>query len=74
MEDLLPTEYKIEWGVKRLQNHRSGGASGMWAYHLKGWLAEARKGEALAEKAAAIEGKAAVLVGTGGGEVRPTPI
>ena len=36
MDDSVPTEDKIEWAVKRLQNHRSRGASGMRAEHLKG--------------------------------------
>ena len=43
--DSLPTEDNIEWVVKRLQNNRSGGPSGMRAEHLKVWLAEARKKE-----------------------------
>ena len=36
MDDSVPTEDEIEWVVKRLQNHRSGGASRMQAEHLKG--------------------------------------
>ena len=43
VEDSVPTEENIEWAVTRLCNHRSGGPSGMWAEHLKRWLAEARK-------------------------------
>ena len=43
VDDLVPTEDKIEWAAKRLQNHRSGGPSGMRAEHLKGWLTEVRK-------------------------------
>ena len=39
----VPTDDKIEWAVKRLQNHRSGGPSGMQSEHLKGWLATSRK-------------------------------
>ena len=27
VEDLVPTEDKIEWAVTRLRNHRSGGGS-----------------------------------------------
>ena len=50
VEDLVPTEDEIEWVVKRLQNHRSRGPSGMWVEHLKGWLAEARKEMAEVEK------------------------
>ena len=41
-DELVPTEDGIEWAVKRLQNHCSGGPSGTRAEHLKGWLAEAR--------------------------------
>ena len=43
VDDLVPTEDKIECAVKRLRNHRSRGTSGMRANHLKRWLAEARK-------------------------------
>ena len=48
MEPLLvnysvPTEDKIKWAVKRLQNHRSGGPSGIQAEHLRVWIAAARK-------------------------------
>ena len=35
-DELVPTEEKIQWAVKQLKNHRSGGTSGMWAEHLKG--------------------------------------
>ena len=52
VDDLVPTEYEIEWAVKRLRSHRSRGASGMRAEHLKRWLAAARK----AEKDATTEG------------------
>ena len=45
VDDSVPTEDKIKWAVKRLQNHHSGGPSGMRAEHLKGWLAAARKKE-----------------------------
>ena len=45
VEDSVPTEDDIEWEVKRLLNHYSGGASGMWAEHLKGWLVAVRKKE-----------------------------
>ena len=45
MDDLLPTEEEIEWTVKRLQNHRSGGPLGMRDDYLKGWLAAASKKE-----------------------------
>ena len=40
MDDLVPTEDEIEWVVKRLQNHRSRGASGMRAENIKRWLVE----------------------------------
>ena len=43
VDDSVPTEDKIEWAVKRLCNHRSGGRSGMQAEHLKRWLEGARK-------------------------------
>ena len=55
LEYLVPTEDKIEWAVKRLQNHRSGGSYGMWAEHLKGWISAARKKEK--EEAAAKQEK-----------------
>ena len=45
MDDSVPTEYNIEWAVKRLINHRSGGNSGMRPEHLKGWLAVAKRKE-----------------------------
>ena len=45
VDDLVPTEDEIEWVVKRLQNHRSRGPSGMWAEHLKGWIAAAKRKE-----------------------------
>ena len=45
VDDSVHTEDKIYWVVKRLSNHRSGGASGMRAEHLKRWLATARKYE-----------------------------
>ena len=45
VDDLVPTEDKVGWEVKRLQNHRSGGPFGMWAEHLNGWLATAKKKE-----------------------------
>ena len=36
VDDLVLMEEEIEWAVKRLQNHRSRGPSGMRAEHLKG--------------------------------------
>ena len=35
VDDLLPTEDKIEWAVTRLRNHCSVGPSGMRSEHLK---------------------------------------
>ena len=43
VDDSVPTEDKIEWAVKQLQNQHSGGPSGMRAEYLKGWLAAASK-------------------------------
>ena len=43
LDNSVPTDDEIEWAVKLLRNHRSGGLSGMRAEHLKRWLAEARK-------------------------------
>ena len=43
VEDLVPTEDNIEWAVKQLRNHHSGGPSGMRAEHIKEWLEEAQK-------------------------------
>ena len=45
VEDKVPDEGGIEWAVKCLRNNRSGGASGMRAEHLKGWLAAAKRRE-----------------------------
>ena len=45
VDDLVPTEDDIECAVKRLQNHRSGGPSGMQSKHLKGWLELAKRKE-----------------------------
>ena len=36
VDDSVPMEDEIEWAVTRLQNHRSGGPSGMRAKYLKG--------------------------------------
>ena len=36
VDESVPMEDEIEWAVKQLQNHHSGGASGMRAKHLKG--------------------------------------
>ena len=45
VDDSVTTEVEIQWAVKRLQNHLSGGPLGMQAEHLKGWLAAERKKE-----------------------------
>ena len=42
---MVPTEYKIEWAVKQLRNHRYKGPSKMRAENIKGCLAEARNKE-----------------------------
>ena len=42
---MVHTEDNIEWSVKRLKNHHSGWPSGMWAEHLKGCLAAAKRKE-----------------------------
>ena len=43
VDNSVHTEDDIEWAVKRLRNHRSGGPSGMRAKHQKRWLVMARK-------------------------------
>ena len=45
MDDSVPTEDNIEWAVKRLQNHCSGGPSGVQDKHLKGLIAAERNKE-----------------------------
>ena len=45
VEDSVPTEYNIEWAVKQIRNHCSGGTSRMRAKHIKGWMVEASKKE-----------------------------
>ena len=45
VDDSVPTEDEIEWAVKNLCDHRSGGPSGMQTEHLKKWLEAARKAE-----------------------------
>ena len=65
VEDLVPTEDEIECAVKWIQNHRSGGPSGIRDEHLKGWLAEARKEEVEALKTSVAERKTELLVGAG---------
>ena len=44
VDDLVPTEDKIEDAVKKLRRNRSGRLSGMRAKHLKGWLAASNRG------------------------------
>ena len=41
--DSVPMEDEIEGAVKKLQRNRLGGASGMRAEHLKGWLAASNR-------------------------------
>ena len=43
MDDSVPTEDDIEEAVKNLRRNRSGGASGMRADHLKGWLVASKR-------------------------------
>ena len=50
VDDSVPTEDRIEEAVKKLRRNRSGGASGMRAKHLKGWLAVSKRGKRAAEK------------------------
>ena len=50
VNDLVPTEDEIEEAVKKLRRNRSGGALGMRAEHLKGWLAASSRGKMAAEK------------------------
>ena len=45
LDNSVPMEDNIEWEVTQLRNHRSGGASGMRAEHLKRWMATARKSD-----------------------------
>ena len=67
MEDSVPIDDEIEWSLKRFRNHHSGAPSGVRAEHIKVWLAEARKEEATAAEATAVEGAVAVIRGPGGG-------
>ena len=46
----VPTKNNIEEAVNKLSRNRSGGASGMRAKHLKGWLAASNRGKQAAEK------------------------
>ena len=51
VDDYVPTEAEIEEAVENLRRNRSGGASGMRAKHLKGWLAASeRENREVAEK------------------------
>ena len=43
MYDSVSTEDEIDWAVKKILNHRSGGPSGIRSKHLKGWLAAAER-------------------------------
>ena len=43
VDNSVPTEDEIKWAVKRIRNHRSWGASGMRAEHIKGgWKRQGR--------------------------------
>ena len=50
VDDLVPNEDEIAEAVKKLRRNRSGGASGMRAEHLKGWLAASNGGKLAEEK------------------------
>ena len=50
INDSVPTEDKISEAVKKLWRNRAGGASGIRAEHLKGWLAEAKRGQMAEDK------------------------
>ena len=53
VDDSVPMEDKIEWEVKRIKNHISGGTSSMQTEYPKGWLAYTKRKEreeAAAEK------------------------
>ena len=68
VEYLVPTEDKIEWAVRRIQNNRQR-PLGVRANHFQEWLVEARKEEE--EAAKVMEGAEAAIgvpgVGRGGG-------
>ena len=40
--DKVPSEEEIEWDVRHVNPNWTGGPSGMWAEHLKIWIAEAQ--------------------------------
>ena len=50
VDDSVTKEEDIAEAVKKLRRNRSGGASGMRAEHLKGWLAAANTGKLAEEK------------------------
>ena len=50
IDDLVPTEDKIEAAVKKLRRNRAGGPSRICTEHIKGWLAVARRGGVVEEK------------------------
>ena len=50
VDNLVPTEDKIEEAVKKLRRNRSGGTSGMQAEHLKGWIAASKREKRAADK------------------------
>ena len=63
---MVPTEYDIEWEVRRLQNHRSREPLGMRAEHLKGWIVTARK----KDKEEAATGEDTMDINKGGGNIQ----
>ena len=50
VDDPVPKEDEIAKAVKKLRRNRSGGASGMRAEHLKGWIAASNRGKMAEEK------------------------
>ena len=55
IDDSVPTEEEVDWAVRILQGHRSGGPSQMRAKHLHEWLQEQRAAEAAAEAESEVE-------------------
>ena len=56
VDDSLTMEGEVEWVVRTLRGHRSGGPSWMRANHLQEWLQEHRVAEAVAEERGTKEG------------------
>ena len=57
IDNSVPTEEAVEWEVRRLWGHRSGGPYQMRAEHLREWLREHRSEEAAKVKANEAEAK-----------------